>query len=192
MSNKKTLERIPGNIMIRNIFPICESSINVLSREDLVKLVEAPLLEACEELYDKNIKTLWSSANKENLEHGGYANIQIDFDTLSDKNKEIALKFGKLSELHGEKNKKSIELRFPLTKNTTVGEIRTMAHQVVSQFEKQKMTWAEKFTLDDLAKAYRVPREELSPETFPEMYYDAKTGYLYKSEEHFKKENNSS
>ncbi len=183
-------KRIADNVSIKTISSIEEGGFVALTKENLTKLVEAPLLEACEELYDKNIQTIMSSANQKDIEYGGNAYIDIDFDSLSEENKLIATQLGELFEMHGFKPKKCIKLKFPVNENTTVGEIRKIAHEAVSKFKKQEMTWAKRYNLDDLAKIYMVPRETLNPESFPDMYYDAQTGYFYESEEHYRKANN--
>ena len=49
---------------LTEIEPICESYVELLSRDDLSKIIERPLLEACQCLYDKKIRTLMTSANR--------------------------------------------------------------------------------------------------------------------------------
>ena len=49
---------------LTEIEPICESYVELLSRDDLSKIIERPLLEACRCLYDKKIRTLMTSANR--------------------------------------------------------------------------------------------------------------------------------
>src|ERR1035437_10524830 len=83
------LERVPNSLLISEMSAIEESGYSPTTRESLSKLVEAPLLEACEDLYDKNIRTAMSSANKKDIEYGGHAYIDIDFDSLSEENKAI-------------------------------------------------------------------------------------------------------
>src|SRR5687768_7262504 len=69
--------------------------VDVGQREDLKNLIEGPLLSACEELYDKNIDTVGSSANKKDVSQG-YAYITIDFETLSARNQNIGRELGEL------------------------------------------------------------------------------------------------
>ena len=52
---------------LTEIEPICESYVELLSRDDLSKIIERPLLEACQYLYDKKIRTLMTSANRYNV-----------------------------------------------------------------------------------------------------------------------------
>ena len=67
-------------------------------KEDLAKIVEEPCLAVCEDLYDKNILTYWSSANKDDPSR---AFVMIRYESLDDKNKAIAdrlIKEGKIKE----------------------------------------------------------------------------------------------
>lgn len=56
-------------------------------KSDLVKFVEEPCLPACEDLYDKNILTYWSSANRDSP---NYSFILVRYDFLDDVNKAMA------------------------------------------------------------------------------------------------------
>ena len=57
------------------------------SKADLAKIVEEPCLAVCEDLYDKNILTYWSSANKDAPDR---AYVLIRYESLDDNNKKIA------------------------------------------------------------------------------------------------------
>ncbi len=57
------------------------------SKADLAKIVEEPCLAVCEDLYDKNILTYWSSANKSAPDR---AYVLIRYESLDDANKKIA------------------------------------------------------------------------------------------------------
>ena len=59
-------EKLPEKIS--EVEPIAEGrGRHVRTREELKNLVEIPLLATCEELYDKNIRTLSTSANKNDI-----------------------------------------------------------------------------------------------------------------------------
>ncbi len=80
----KTLDR---GMKIKDIPPIEKGEIpEIKTKEDLDHLVEEPLLDICRKLYDLNIETLMSSANRKDI--GSFANILIIYDTLSEENKE--------------------------------------------------------------------------------------------------------
>lgn len=72
---------------IDNIFVAGNQQIK--TKSDLVKFIEAPCLPVCEELYDKNILTCWSSANKHNPKE---AFVAIRYEFLDESNKKIAKK----------------------------------------------------------------------------------------------------
>lgn len=89
---------------LTEIEPICESYVELLSRDDLSKIIERPLLEACRCLYDKKIRTLMTSANRYNViglekmnasvkncySYGeGYAWMWIDYGSLSKENRKL-------------------------------------------------------------------------------------------------------
>jgi len=59
----------------------------VATRDDLRKIVEEPCLAACLYLYDRNIRTVNSSANRQNIGNNGW--IGIDYDSLSESNRKI-------------------------------------------------------------------------------------------------------
>ncbi len=71
---------------IEEIARIDSSSMRVRSREELETLVELPCLEACFSLYDKNVFTYWSSANKD----CNIAEIDILYNFLDSKNRAYA------------------------------------------------------------------------------------------------------
>ena len=74
---------------IKDVEPIREhTNIVVKTKEDLKGIVEEPCLKACESLFEKNIETVDSGCNGENSFHRAY--ITINYDTLSEKNKQIA------------------------------------------------------------------------------------------------------
>ncbi|MGD0976687.1 MAG: hypothetical protein ABR875_00085 [Minisyncoccia bacterium] len=161
----------------------------IKKREQLKEFVEEPLLSACEELYDKNIQTLSSSANKKDIEIGDVG-IVIDFETLSEENRKIGLFVGKLSEGDG---RQQINISIPVDKNTTVKDVQTRAMEIVHQFQKQPMLWAEVYTLEDMQKAFPPDPENYNEkEYFDEIisygyYYDPESKYFFLSKEHYDK-----
>lgn len=122
---------------ISEIQPISEGGVEIQTREDLEKLVEPPLLEACQVLFDKRIRTIFSSANKYDISSGeGY--ITIDFDNLSPKNREIAKSIGGETHMtHGSEPVNAINLPIPISNDSTVGEINKASLEIVSKFENQ-------------------------------------------------------
>ncbi len=183
-------ERVSDDALIVDMPVIEEGGIVPKTREGLAQFVEAPLLEACEELYDKNIETVMSSANAKDV--GGEGYIVIAFDSLSDENKEVALSFGQPYSIHAAKIKSCINITFPISETTTVGDIRKMSHDAVSKFHKQEMTWAKGKTIQEMAASYGFDGEGWGPESFPDKYYDETSGLYYENEEQFRKVNDHS
>jgi hypothetical protein len=66
------------------------TGIIVKDRSDIEKIVEGPCLEACLDLYDKNIRTIDSGANKNDIGRNGF--IGINYDSLDDENKKVVAK----------------------------------------------------------------------------------------------------
>lgn len=135
MSEKIPNKEIHDSTPIAEIVAIENGGLKPETREDLAELVEFPLLEACQELFDKNIQTVFSSANTKDV--GGFGYITIDFESLSEENKKIALRIGEVGMIHGFKPKQGIYLNIPITEQSTVGEVKEVAKRLVGQFTQQ-------------------------------------------------------
>ena len=182
----------------------------VLNREYIKRIVDLPLVEACEILYDKNIKTIETSANKKDVESGaGY--IAIDLKSISEENKLIAqAQGGRLSTLYktNEPEPDIYILEIPISKDMLVKDISKTASDIANKFRKQKLTWASGITLQDRIVEIERMRHLLmyknvdpkdwdrqitelkKPGVFEsecEGYFDAKTQACWDSEELFKK-----
>ncbi|MEN9647864.1 MAG: hypothetical protein RLY57_668 [Candidatus Parcubacteria bacterium] len=131
-------EPIPDETPLVDILPIQEGSVDVGSRESLAQVVEAPLLGACQMLYDKGIETLMSSANSNDI-RGGNAYIDINYTRLSDENKKIAEELGgRMFKMHGpEPRIVCVKITFPVDTTTTVGDIRKVSIETCSRFVQQ-------------------------------------------------------
>ena len=79
---RPTLKNFKGVEQIQN------SEGLIVGRDQLHTIIETPCLPACISLYDKNIQTLSSSANK-NICAGDPAFIALEYRTLSEENKAI-------------------------------------------------------------------------------------------------------
>jgi hypothetical protein len=127
----------PDSAPISSIDPIEEGGSNKITKEDLEIFVEAPLLEACKILYEKGIETVFSSANKKDIS-SGYAYLAIDFESLSEKNKKIALELGEIGKMHGSIIKDGVYIKIPINRSSTVGEVKQEAIEIAEKFEQQK------------------------------------------------------
>jgi hypothetical protein len=176
---------------ISEITCTAESSCAIIrTKEEIKKYVEQALISACEELYDKNIRTIATSANQKDIEVG-YAYIDLDFDSLSKNNQSIGEQVG---EIYQQNNKNFLKIKTPVNSDSTVEEIKNAAGIIVHKFQKQPMTWAPKYTLQEARELYRIdPNDErydiASFEQY--LYYDKKTKLFYFSQEHAQKTNES-
>lgn len=170
--------RVPK--FIRDIPAIPEQEgITIRTRDDLPKIVELPLLPAAQLLYDLNIETVASSANKQDV--GGFATLTLNFDSLSSENQRIALELlgmpyrGRKSIITGEYGPRRIQIKIPIVNNSTEQEIARKSVEIARKFKKQEMTWAPTFSPEEVAG-----REK-------EYYYDKDSGRYYLSKEHYLK-----
>lgn len=180
---KATLTRIAD---IDNIGESRNSDIR--TRKDVSTFVEKPLLKACLILYDKNIRTLDTSANAKNI--GGNAVLVIDYGSLSEENKRIGLQFGRVYQAD---NRQQLSIVIPIEHpDIKVSEIERKSVQIANAFKHQKMTWVRKYTWEYLLKAYDMSPKDAerlgwTPADFPDYYYDPQEKLFYLSEEHYRK-----
>lgn len=181
------VQKIPRILL--DVEPIEESGLVIQERRNLKKIVEYPLLSACEELYDKNIQTRFSSANKKHIYTDKIepAYIDINYETLSEENKKIAEQLGKL---YRERNEQSIRIYIPIKNSDSVMDIRKKAEFIVGQFKKQPVP---AYTLEQ-AKTKLLslkPEEQMTHGDVERLkenfYYDQKNDIFYLSEEQYKK-----
>lgn len=157
---------------------------DIQERKDIEEIVETPLVTACQEFYDKNIQTIATSANKDNLEKG-YAYIIIDTDSLSLENKKISEGLNEETENYMDDKHNLLKINIPIDESTTPLEIQNKADEISNQFVKQKMTWAKRYTMDDLNRDYFAePEDKFSPEDFPDLFYNKEEQIFYLSKEH--------
>lgn len=159
----------------------------ISSKEKIAELVEEPVRLACEILYDKNIKTLESTANSGNLEYGHEAIVVIDYNSLSEENRKIAESMGLTPAPYD--NTQSIALRLPIDENSTVGDISNRMNELANRFLKQEPTWIPRYNIKQLRKIYGIGEDEekYTPAYFKSWYYDQDSGEFFYSEEHFNK-----
>jgi hypothetical protein len=189
MKNVESLNNLEKSGIIpkklSEIQPITESrNIDIKNREDLENIIEYPLLSACQELYDKNIQTLSSSANQKDVAIG-HVYISINFDTLSDKNKEIGRSLG---EVHFSDEMNILKIEIPINEESSVEDIKNEAENIAHKFEKQQYSVVT-YTIQDLRGFYGIDRDDESfgPESFSDYYWSSEHKLFFLSEEQFKK-----
>lgn len=164
----------------------------IRNREDLAGLVERPLLLACEELYDKNIITLGTSANSKDVEIDDWENpgqkkpgegsyIIIEFDTLSVKNQEIG---GSLGTVYFADDMNQLKITFPLTKEATFEDVQTWSLDVAHKFVKQQYK-PTVYTIEQLRQTYGYDAsdESVKPENFSDYYWSPEYQIFFLSKE---------
>lgn len=88
-------------------------------------------------MIDKNITTILSSANRNNITESFPTHIIIDAKNLFNENKKILLKIGKfVSDSNGEENSWGI-LKCETAPNVTVGEIEDRMAKIATEFASQ-------------------------------------------------------
>ncbi len=125
----------------------------VRDREDLRKIIEAPCLAACMALYDKNIRTVSSSANKKDV--GRKASITIDYDSLDENNKKrlnelVEKGIISLEEIESvyDRVDHEISIEIPICEEDTVGIVSDKFMQIVANFQEQDVLYG-KVTITD-------------------------------------------
>jgi len=172
-------------LQISEIKPIQKSiGLPIATRDEIVKLVEVPLVKACEILYDLNIQTMSTSANKGNVGDGGH--ISINPDSLSDENRKIAEEIGSVGSYD------LLYIKIPIKAGSTIEEIEQKSLELVDKFQKQPFFWCPRFSMLDMKKMYAIPDDEegWSPEDFTNensYYYDVGSETFFLSKEHFDK-----
>ncbi len=150
---------------VEKIFLAGNTQIN--SKADLTKIVEKPCLAVCEQLYDKNILTYWSSANKESPHK---AEVIIRYESLDEKNKKIAndlsargiISIGSYldSRNTSEEYGPAVILRIETNPNMTVNEISEQLCNIAMHFVPQDIKY-NVYTPDYLSQyalSYNKPR----------------------------------
>jgi len=159
----------------------------ITARDEIKAYVEPPLVDACERFWDMNVMTLSSSANSKNIGYEAY--IIIDYNSLSEENKEIAKNSGEFLEDYD--GRPAVGFLIPVSEPTTPEEIKAKADEVASRFQKQKATWIPSYTLQEMRQWYGIEPDddEFGVVDFEEadFYYDSKSKKFFLSEEHFQK-----
>jgi len=124
---------------IREEKPIRETTNKRVTRDTMKRFVEQPLVKACEIFYDKNIITISSSANYQNV--GNVASIIIDYDLLSPENRRIAERCGKVSteriNTFTRVTGRIVTITVPVNENTTIAEVEARFVDIANSFKPQ-------------------------------------------------------
>jgi hypothetical protein len=120
------------------IIATANESIN--GRDEIRGVVEEPLVVVCEYLFDRNIRTTETSANRRDAGSNGL--IAIDYSMLSEENKRVADSAISRGQAYKKEIGRLSDVRFPFPINTgdlTVDEISTVALSLVKDFGYQEL-----------------------------------------------------
>lgn len=190
--NKKISEipAIEGTEYLEGVSGGSEGKI-VENREILRKFIEAPCLPACLALYDKNIRTHSSSANKQNI--GNTGDIKIYYHSLDENNKQIANQLIDTgiaifnSHINSWNPEESITISVPINREDTVGIVSDRFMQIVSQFQQQDVLYG-RLTYKDILE--EASANGISPEGIIEVFeyiYDEELDIYWLNQELYNK-----
>ena len=172
------------------------------NRSQIRKRVERPLVAACEELYDRNVQTLESTANREQLldthpDGNYYASLTLNYDTLSAANKTVVDAIvdndkGRYKDMLITREYSDgfgcvvVGINIPITEESTDIEVHNKALEVARLFEKQRLLWAPTYTLSEIKELYGDTNPNSTMDSYMGLkafYPDKKSGLFYLSEE---------
>lgn len=129
---------------VRDVVPIFMAAAITEDRETLAYIVEAPLVLACQDLFDKSVRSVVSSANANDIQTG-FAYITLDCSTMSEENTSIVNKLKlKTSSLRIPEGGELLLglLKFPIREDTRVQELSRRALESTGLFKFQEKLWA--------------------------------------------------
>ena len=141
---------------IKDVEPIESSGSTLLTKDTMKDYVEEPCLDACMYLYNLNIQTYMSSANKKNVGEFGGISIYFD-DSLSDENKQIIqdlINRGNKNLNIGEYDVTIASIDVPITEETTVGEVKDEFMKIVSKLKIQDVLYG-RFSREEVVEYIR-------------------------------------
>lgn len=176
---------LPG---IAGVEPISQSAGQLITeRAQLADWVEAPALPACEQLYDLNIQTSSASANGTEAKLGG-AYIDLDWQTLSPRNKEIAESIGEFF-IDSIDEKEKVKLHLKISPEESEEQVSYGLLGLAQEFEPQPLEWGFD-TIEQVCQRYGYQRYELADGLVVQKLvdeqgfaYDQPSGRLFYSEE---------
>lgn len=176
---------------ISEVQPIEESGyITMPSREELAGLVEMPILNACQMLWDKNIITGMSSANRKDV--GRFAYIDLPVEYLSDENIGVLASIDGVEEVRDQAFQESLKVYYPVKEDTTVEEVKEHFESIANMLMMQDIFYGV-CPLDSARELYQgyvgcPPEENMTDEEIAEaLGRFVQEGIIYDSEEVYKR-----
>ncbi len=134
------------------------------TRDAVVLYADEPCVEACKRLYDLNIETITSNGHIEGEDNDtDYAYIGINYESLSDENKEIAnslITKGIIDPVQYNRGHSgvTITIKVLIRGDSLVGDISDKLLEFANLFQEQDVLYG-RYTLEDLKKKYFKPKE---------------------------------
>lgn len=138
---------------ISEVNPIEESGyVKMPTRDELASLVELPILNACQILWDKNIITGMSSANKKDV--GLCAYIQLPKKYLSEENLAVLETIPNVSEYLNGMTEETAKISYPVNDESTVEEVSSYFDKIAGMFSSQDILYGV-YPLTSARECYR-------------------------------------
>ncbi len=128
-------EMLPPTASVHEVEPLHYFSCLRFYREDIPRYIEQPLVEACRILYDKNVPTTLTSANREDIAYGAVT-MFIDYGSLTPANREIACELGSVRRVPNSP-RSIVQIEIPIAADSTVGSVSADAVAIAERFEEQ-------------------------------------------------------
>lgn len=133
--------------LITEVIPDHSGRTEIYGPEFFDSKVEPPLVDAVKKLYELNVPTNSSGANRSDIKRG-FAWIEIDYAKLSDENKKVAdelekeglgKRYEQWGNLWGEPDKMmdSFNLKISINEKTTVGDVKEKSLGLANRFVEQ-------------------------------------------------------
>ena len=178
----------------------------VSTKEEIKVYVAGPVLKASEIFWDKNIKTTGSwvpSIQDVGGKSGPNNYIEIEYDSLSEENKKIALELTEEGSFRTFGKSNSVRIVIP-GNNLSIEEIQRKSIEIANKFKNQDLLWYTPKTLDeavtdleDYKKKYPDSAKEIDAQiqfekdtwgqNLIDKYFDKVTNTIWASEELYKK-----
>ena len=147
----------------------------IYNREAVANYVELPLLNACLNFYDKNIRTIFNDTGGKNNED---SIIEIDYDSLDENNKKVADKLitsGKASFHNYCDGAKGVILTIPTKETTKVSELDKISTELAEMFFYQDILFGKSTIKQMIIRVCGPNKQEILDEFFPEGMSDEET-----------------
>ena len=178
----------------------------VSTKEEIKMYVAGPVLKASEIFWDKNIKTTgsWVPSIQDSDGTSGTGNyIEIEYDSLSEENKKIALELTEEGSFRTFDKSNSVRILIP-GDNLSIEEIQAKSIEIANKFKDQDLLWYTPTTLNDVItnlEQYKKDKPNLAKEVDAQIqiekdtwgqnligqYFDKATNTIWASEELYKK-----